>query len=139
MQRAQIEHGRWLQSMTEAANPKHGPRPLVESRLMYSAKNHSGETRMGDGMVTNLSHHGLGMRVNAPVTPGIELMIFSTRRKNLLYVMEGRVAWTSGRRFEVEIRKMNLRSVTGTDRGIIFFERQDLRRKMTESNSATVF
>ena len=53
--------------------------------------------------------------------------------------MEGRVAWTSGRRFEVEIRKMNLRSETGTDRGIIFFERQDLRRKMTESNSPTVF
>ena len=125
--------------MTEVANPKHGPRPPVESRLMYSAKNHSGETRMGDGMVTNLSHHGLGMRVNAPFTPGIELMIFSTRRKNLLYVMETRVAWTSGRRFEVEIRKMNFRYETGTDRGIIFFESQDLRRKMTESNSATVF
>ena len=106
---------------------------------MYSAKNHSGETLMGDGMVTNLSHHGLGMRVNAPVTPGIELMIFSTRRKNLLYVMETRVTWTSGRRFGVEIRKMNFRYETSTDRGIIFLESQDLRRKMTESNSATVF
>jgi hypothetical protein len=61
---------------------------------MYSAQNHSGETRMGDGIVTNLSHPGLEMRVNAPVTPGIELMIFSARRKNLLYVMETRVAWT---------------------------------------------
>ena len=80
MKRAQIEHGRWLQSMTEAVDPKYGPRPPVESRLMYSAKNHSGETLMCDGMVTNLSHHGLGMRVNAPVTPGIELMIFPTRR-----------------------------------------------------------
>ena len=67
--------------MTEAVDPKHGPRPPVEFRLMYSAKNHSGETLMGDGMVTNLSHHGLGMRVNVPVTQGIELMIFSTRRK----------------------------------------------------------
>ena len=94
---------------------------------------------MGDGMFTNLSHRGLGMRVNASVTPGIELLIFSTRRKNLLYVMETRVSWTSGRRFEVEIRKMNLRSETGTERGIIFFESQDLCRKMTESNSATVF
>ena len=46
--------------MTEAVDPKHGPRPPVEFRLMYSAKNHSGETLMGDGMVTNLSHHGLG-------------------------------------------------------------------------------
>ncbi len=43
------------------------------------------------------------------------------------------------RRFEVEIRKMNLRSKTGTERGIIFFESQELRRKMTDSNSATVF
>jgi hypothetical protein len=106
---------------------------------MYSAKNHSGETRMGYSMVTNLSHRGLGMRVNAPVMPGIELLIFSTRRKNLLYVMETRVPWTSGRRFEVGIRKMNLRSETGTERGIIFFESHDLCRKMTESNSATVF
>ena len=139
MKRVQIEHGRWLQSMTEAVNPKHGPRPPVEFRLMYSAKNNSGETRMGNGMVTNLSHRGLGMRINALVTPGIERMIFSTRRKNLLYVMETRVPWTSGRRFEVGIRKMNLRSETGTERGIIYFESQDLRRKMTESNSATVF
>ena len=44
MKRAQTEHGRWLQSMTEAVNPKHGPRLPVEFRLMYSAKNHSGET-----------------------------------------------------------------------------------------------
>jgi hypothetical protein len=106
---------------------------------MYSAKNHSGETRMGDGMVTNLSHRGLGMRVNALVTPGIKLMNFSTKRKNLLYVMETRVPWTSGRRFEVEIPKMNLRSETGTERGIIFSESQDLRREMTESNLAAVF
>jgi len=80
MKRAQIEHGRWLQSMTEAVDSKYGPRPPVEFRLMYSAKNHSGETLMGDGMVTNLSHNGLGMRANGPVTPEIELMIFSARR-----------------------------------------------------------
>ena len=53
--------------------------------------------------------------------------------------METRVTWTSGRRFGVEILKMSFRYETSTDRGIIFFESQDLRRKMTESNSATVF
>jgi hypothetical protein len=42
-------------------------------------------------------------------------------------------SWTG---FETDV---NLRYETGTDRGIIFFESQDLRRKMTESNSATVF
>jgi hypothetical protein len=125
--------------MTEAVNPKHGPRPPVELRLMYSTKNHSGETRMVDGMVTNLSHRELGMRVNAPVTPGIERMIFSARGENLLHGMETRAPLTSGRRLEVEIRKMNLRSRTGTERGIIFFESQELLGKLTESNSVTVF
>jgi hypothetical protein len=42
-------------------------------------------------------------------------------------------SWTG---FETDV---NLRYETGTDRGIIFFESQELRRKMTESNSATVF
>jgi hypothetical protein len=42
-------------------------------------------------------------------------------------------SWTG---FETDV---NLRYETSTDRGIIFFESQDLRRKMTESNSATVF
>jgi len=41
-------------------------------------------------------------------------------------------SWTG---FETDV---NLRYETGTDRGIIFFESQELRRKMT-SNSATVF
>ena len=42
-------------------------------------------------------------------------------------------SWTG---FETDV---SLRYETGTDRGIIFFESQDLRRKMTESNSSTVF
>jgi hypothetical protein len=42
-------------------------------------------------------------------------------------------SWTG---FETDV---NLRYETGTDRGIIFFESQDLRRKLTDSNSATVF
>jgi hypothetical protein len=42
-------------------------------------------------------------------------------------------SWTG---FETDV---NLRYETGTDRGIIFFESQELRQKMTESNSATVF
>jgi hypothetical protein len=42
-------------------------------------------------------------------------------------------SWTG---FETDV---NLRYETGTDRGIIFFESQELRRKMTDSNSPTVF
>jgi hypothetical protein len=78
---------------------------------MYSAQDHSGEILMGDGMVTDLSPTGLGIRGNAPVTPGMELTIFLylPDGKDPLFVMEARVAWTAGRRFGVEILKMNLR------------------------------
>ena len=41
-------------------------------------------------------------------------------------------SWTG---FETDV---NLRYEAGTDRGIIFFESQELRRKMTDSNSNTV-
>jgi hypothetical protein len=79
--------------------------------LMYSAQDPSGEILMGDGMVTDLSPMGLGIRGNAPVTPGIDLTIFLylPDGQDPLFVMEARVAWTSGRRFGVEILKMNLR------------------------------
>ena len=42
-------------------------------------------------------------------------------------------SWTG---YETDV---TLRYETGTDRGIIFFESQELRRKITEGNSATVF
>jgi hypothetical protein len=77
---------------------------------MYSAQSRSGEVLMGDGMVTDLSPKGLGIRGNTPVRPGMELMIFLyLPGQDPLFVMESRVAWTSGRRFGVEILKMNLR------------------------------
>jgi hypothetical protein len=78
---------------------------------MYSAQDRSGEVLMGDGMVTDLSPTGLGIRGNASVTPGMELTIFLylPDGQDPLFVMETRVAWTSGRRFGVEILKMNLR------------------------------
>jgi hypothetical protein len=78
---------------------------------MYSAQNQSGEILMGDGMVTDLSPMGLGIRGNASVTRGTELTIFLylPDGKDPLFVMEAKVAWASGRRFGVEILKMNLR------------------------------
>jgi hypothetical protein len=81
---------------------------------MYSAQDRFGEILMGDGMVTDLSPTGLGIRGNASVTPGMELTIFLylPDGQDPLFVMETRVAWTSGRRFGVEILKMNLRERT---------------------------
>ena len=111
MKRAQVASANGLQSMADAVNRRQAPRPPVEFGLMYSAQDPSGEVLMGDGMVTDLSHHGLGVRGNTQVTRGMELTIFLylPDGKDPLFVMEARVAWTSGRRFGVEILKMNLR------------------------------
>jgi hypothetical protein len=78
---------------------------------MYSAQDRSGEVLMGDGMVTDLSPTGLGIRGNASVRLGMELTIFLylPDGQDPLFVMEAKVAWNSGRRFGVEILKMNLR------------------------------
>jgi hypothetical protein len=114
MKREQVTSENGLQSVAEVVNRRQDPRPPVEFGLMYSAQDPSGEILMGDGMVTDLSHTGLGIRGNALVTPGMELMIFLylPDGQDPLFVMETRVAWSSGRRFGVEILKMNLRERT---------------------------
>lgn len=111
MKRTQVASGSGLQSVAEVVNQRQVSRTPVEFGLMYSAQDRSGEVLMGDGMVTDLSHHGLGIRGNTPVTPGMELTIFLylPDGKDPLFVMETRVAWSSSRRFGVEIVKMNLR------------------------------
>ena len=111
MKRVQVASESGRQSVAETVNRRQAPRPPVEFGLMYSAQDRSGEIIMGDGMVTDLSHHGLGIRGNTPVSSGMELTIFLylPDGKDPLFVMEARVAWTSGRRFGVEILKMNLR------------------------------
>jgi len=111
MKREQVASANGLQSVAEVINRRQVPRPPVEFGLMYSAQDRSGEILMGDGMVTDLSPSGLGIRGNASVTPGMELTIFLylPDGQDPLFVMESRVAWTSGRRFGVEILKMNLR------------------------------
>jgi hypothetical protein len=111
MRRQQIASGNGLQSVAEAVNRREHSRPSVEFGLMYSAQDRSGEVLMGDGMVTDLSPTGLGIRGNASVRLGMELTIFLylPDGQDPLFVMEAKVAWTSGRRFGVEILKMNLR------------------------------
>jgi PilZ domain len=111
MKREQVVSESGLQSVAESVNRRQDPRPPVEFGLMYSAQDRSGEILMGDGMVTDLSPTGLGIRGNASVTLGMELTIFLylPDGQDPLFVMETRVAWTSGRRFGVEILKMNLR------------------------------
>ena len=111
MKRTSTTSRREFQSMAEVVNRRHDPRPSVEFGLMYSVQESIGEVLMGDGMVTDLSPTGLGIRGNTSITPGKELTIFLylPDGQDPLFVMEARVAWASGRRFGVEILKMNLR------------------------------
>jgi PilZ domain-containing protein len=111
MKEERFASGGRLQSVTGMADRRQGTRPSVEFGLMYSAQSSSEEILMGDGMVTDLSPMGLGIRGNASVAQGTELTIFLylPDGRDPLFVMEARVAWSSGRRFGVEILKMNLR------------------------------
>lgn len=111
MKRASMASRREFQSMAEAVNRRHDPRPLAEFELMYSAQECTGEVIMGDGMVTDLSSKGLGIRGNVSVSQGKELTIFLylPDGQDPLFVMEAKVAWVSGHRFGVEILKMSLR------------------------------
>lgn len=111
MRRQQLTPRNGLQSVSEGTNRRQNPRPSTEFGLMYSAQDPVGEVLMGDGMVTDLSSTGLGIRGNAPVKQGMDLTIFLylPDGQDPLFIMEAKVAWASGRRFGVEILKMNLR------------------------------
>ena len=102
---------RRLQSLGETVNSRERSRAPMECSLMYSSQHRSGEILMGDGSVTDLSYLGLGIRGNTVVMPGTELALFLylPDGKDPLFVMETKVAWTSGHQFGVEIMDMGLR------------------------------
>lgn len=78
--------------------------------LMYSGLDEA-EVLMGDGTVVDLSRGGLGIRGNHPVKTGMELTLFLylPDGDDPLFVLEACVAWTSGRQFGVEFKKLSLR------------------------------
>lgn len=102
---------RKLQSLGETVNRRERSRASMECSLMYSFQHRSGEVLMGDGRITDLSDLGLGIHGNTVVVPGMELALFLylPDGKDPLFVMETKVAWTSGRQFGVEIMNMGLR------------------------------
>lgn len=92
-------------------NRRRQPRAQVDFGLMYSAQDTSGEVLIGDGSVTDLSRNGLCISGTALVPAGMELTLFLylPDGQDPLFVMETRVAWSSGHRFGVTITRMNLR------------------------------
>jgi hypothetical protein len=61
-------------------------------------------------MVTNLSERGIGIRGNRLVKPGMDLSLFVDfpGSEEPVCIVHSRVLWVSGRRFGVEMLKINM-------------------------------
>ena len=88
---------------------RHGNRTPALFSLLYSGMD-SGQMLMGDGVVTNLSASGIGIRGNRSVQPGMELALFVDLpgMEEPLCVAQSRVSWVAGRRFGVELGALKL-------------------------------
>jgi PilZ domain len=102
-----------LQGTAHASNRREANRLPTEFGLMYSAEDPNRELIIGDGKVTDLSRTGLGIRGTTAVTPGMVLTLFLylPDGQDPLFVVEARVAWSTGHRFGVHLLKMNLREL----------------------------
>jgi hypothetical protein len=83
---------------------RHGNRTPALFSLLYSGMG-TGQMLIGDGMVTNLSSCGIGIRGNRSVTPGMEVALFIDLPglKEPLCIAQSRVSWVEGCRFGVEL------------------------------------
>ena len=88
---------------------RHGSRTPTILSLLYSGMD-SGQILMGDGVVTNLSPGGVGIRGNRLVKPGMELALFVDLPgvEEPLCIGQSRVSWVKGRRFGVELGPLKL-------------------------------
>ncbi len=77
--------------------------------LLYSGMD-SGQILIANGVGTNLSANGIGIRGNHSVTLGMELALFVDipGMEEPLCVAQSRVSWVEGRRFGVELGAMKL-------------------------------
>ena len=88
---------------------RHRSRTPAIFTLLYSGMD-SGHMLIADGVVTNLSTNGIGIRGNRSVTLGMELALFVDIPgvEEPLCVAQSRVSWVEGRRFGVELGAMKL-------------------------------
>lgn len=88
---------------------RHRSRTPTIFTLLYSGMD-SGQMLIADGVVTNLSPSGIGIRGNRSVTPGMELALFVDLpgAEEPLCIARSRVSWVEGRRFGVELGTLKL-------------------------------
>ena len=88
---------------------RHGSRTPTFFSLFYSYMD-SSQTLIGDGIVTDLSSSGIGIRGNRSVVPGmnVTLSMDLPGMEKLFSITRSRVSWVEGCRFGVEIKTLTL-------------------------------
>ena len=88
---------------------RHGSRIPTLFSLFYSYMD-SGQTLIGDGIVTDLSSSGIGIRGNRSVAPGmnITLSIDLPGMEKPFSTTQSRISWAESCRFGVEIKTLTL-------------------------------
>ena len=86
------------------SNRRHDTRTPALFSLLYSGMG-AGQMLIGDGMITNLSLCGIGIRGNRSVTPGMEVALFIDLPglEEPLCLAQSRVSWVTGCQFGVEL------------------------------------
>jgi hypothetical protein len=93
----------------DQSNRRNDSRIPTMFSLLYSGMN-SGQILMSDGVVTNLSPSGIGIRGDQSVKPGMELALFVDLPgvEEPVCIAQSRVSWVEGRRFGVELGPLKL-------------------------------
>jgi hypothetical protein len=91
------------------SNRRHGNRMPTLFSLLYSGMG-TGQVLIGDGVATNLSSSGIGIRGNQSVTPGMEITLFIDLpgMNKPFCITQSRVSWVEGYRFGVEMEILTL-------------------------------
>ena len=88
---------------------RHGSRTPTLFSLLYSCMD-SGQMLIGDGVVTDLSSRGIGIRGNQSVTPGVTVTLFIDLpgMEEPFCITQSRVSWVEGCRFGIEMETLTL-------------------------------
>ena len=88
---------------------RHGNRTPASFSLLYSGMN-TDQMLIGDGVVTNLSRGGIGIRGKRSVTPGMDMALFVDLPgvEEPLCIAQSQVCWVAGFRFGVALGPLTL-------------------------------
>jgi hypothetical protein len=111
MKQARIRSSKPLHRTHAVCDRRADHRVPIDVRLMYSAQDDTGALIMGDGAVVDISNAGMKIRGNTAVQPDLEmtLFVYLPDGRDPLFIMNARVAWSTGHEFGVVFLKMNIR------------------------------